>query len=37
MLRYNLPIIFMIVNNNGIYSGVDEEGWSEFGEDPARG
>lgn len=35
--RYNLPIIFMIVNNNGIYNGVDEESWSEFGVDPARG
>ena len=35
--RYNLPIIFMIVNNNGIYSGLDEESWSELGIDPARG
>jgi hypothetical protein len=23
--RYNLPIIIIIVNNNGIYSGFDEE------------
>jgi len=35
--RYNLPIVFMIVNNNGIYNGVDEESWSELGVDPARG
>jgi len=27
----------MIVNNNGIYNGVDEESWSELGVDPARG
>ncbi|PNF25063.1 2-hydroxyacyl-CoA lyase 1 [Cryptotermes secundus] len=25
MFRYNLPIIIIIVNNNGIYSGFDEE------------
>ena len=35
--RYNLPIIFMIINNNGIYSGVDEESWKELGQDPATG
>ncbi|KAL9966447.1 hypothetical protein ACROYT_G024524 [Oculina patagonica] len=33
--RYNLPIVFMIVNNNGIYNGVDAESWGEFGVDPA--
>lgn len=27
MLRYNLPIIIVVVNNNGIYSGVDPETW----------
>ena len=37
LLRYNLPIVFMIINNNGIYNGVDEESWSELGVDPARG
>ncbi|XP_074623239.1 2-hydroxyacyl-CoA lyase 1-like [Acropora palmata] len=35
--RYNLPIIFLIINNNGIYSGVDEESWKELGQDPATG
>jgi len=25
MNRYKLPIIIIIVNNNGIYSGLDEE------------
>ncbi|XP_073237038.1 2-hydroxyacyl-CoA lyase 1-like [Porites lutea] len=35
--RYNLPIVFVIVNNNGIYSGVDEKSWSECEVDPARG
>ena len=37
LLRYNLPIVFMIINNNGIYNGVDEESWSELGVDPAIG
>ena len=27
----------MIINNNGIYSGVDEESWKELGQDPATG
>ena len=27
MLRYNLPIIVVVVNNNGIYSGLDGETW----------
>uniref|UniRef100_A0A8C5MYP9 2-hydroxyacyl-CoA lyase n=1 Tax=Leptobrachium leishanense TaxID=445787 RepID=A0A8C5MYP9_9ANUR len=26
--RYNLPIILIVVNNNGIYSGFDEDTWS---------
>ncbi|XP_078378274.1 2-hydroxyacyl-CoA lyase 1-like isoform X1 [Oculina patagonica] len=34
--RYNLPIVFIIINNNGIYNGVDEESWIEFKVDPAR-
>uniref|UniRef100_H2ZRY4 2-hydroxyacyl-CoA lyase n=1 Tax=Latimeria chalumnae TaxID=7897 RepID=H2ZRY4_LATCH len=36
--RYNLPIIIIVVNNNGIYSGLDEDTWkamSELGE-PAQ-
>ena len=37
LFRYNLSIVFMIINNNGIYNGVDEESWSELGVDPARG
>ncbi|KAJ0000309.1 hypothetical protein NQD34_012151 [Periophthalmus magnuspinnatus] len=28
--RYNLPIIVIVVNNNGIYSGVDPETWKEM-------
>ncbi|MEE6516755.1 hypothetical protein FKM82_026457 [Ascaphus truei] len=37
MCRYNLPIIVIVVNNNGIYSGFDEETWKEMLEagDPA--
>ena len=27
--RYNLPIIFVIINNNGIYSGMEKEDWEE--------
>uniref|UniRef100_A0A3B4ACH7 2-hydroxyacyl-CoA lyase n=1 Tax=Periophthalmus magnuspinnatus TaxID=409849 RepID=A0A3B4ACH7_9GOBI len=30
MCRYNLPIIVIVVNNNGIYSGVDPETWKEM-------
>lgn len=26
--RYHLPIIFIVFNNNGIYSGLDEESWN---------
>lgn len=25
--RYNLPIIFVIINNNGIYSGIEKNDW----------
>ena len=35
--RYKLPIIFIIVNNNGIYNGMNEEDWKEImesGDDP---
>ncbi|XP_065882805.1 2-hydroxyacyl-CoA lyase 1-like [Dysidea avara] len=28
--RYQLPIIFIVMNNNGIYSGVDKETWEGF-------
>lgn len=28
--RYNLPVIIIVVNNNGIYSGVDADTWKEM-------
>jgi len=28
--RYKLPIVIVVVNNNGIYSGVDEATWTEI-------
>nr|XP_013217238.1 2-hydroxyacyl-CoA lyase 1 [Ictidomys tridecemlineatus] len=28
--RYNLPIILLVVNNNGIYHGVDKDSWKEM-------
>ncbi|KAM9187866.1 LOW QUALITY PROTEIN: 2-hydroxyacyl-CoA lyase 1 [Dugong dugon] len=28
--RYNLPIILLVVNNNGIYQGVDTSSWKEM-------
>lgn len=27
--RYNLPILIIIVNNNGIYAGLDADAWKE--------
>ncbi|XP_066440995.1 2-hydroxyacyl-CoA lyase 1 isoform X2 [Eleutherodactylus coqui] len=35
--RYNLPIVIIVVNNNGIYSGFDEDSWADMLEagDPA--
>ncbi|XP_028413402.1 2-hydroxyacyl-CoA lyase 1-like isoform X2 [Dendronephthya gigantea] len=30
VFRYNLPIVFIILNNNGIYNGVDEESWKDL-------
>uniref|UniRef100_A0A8D2LF80 2-hydroxyacyl-CoA lyase 1 n=1 Tax=Varanus komodoensis TaxID=61221 RepID=A0A8D2LF80_VARKO len=30
MCRYSLPIIIIIVNNNGIYSGLDADTWKEI-------
>uniref|UniRef100_A0A1A8EC95 2-hydroxyacyl-CoA lyase 1 n=1 Tax=Nothobranchius kadleci TaxID=1051664 RepID=A0A1A8EC95_NOTKA len=30
MCRYNLPVVIIVVNNNGIYSGVDAETWKEM-------
>ncbi|KAM8870736.1 2-hydroxyacyl-CoA lyase 1 isoform 2-T2 [Spinachia spinachia] len=30
MCRYNLPVVIIVVNNNGIYSGVDLETWKEM-------
>ncbi|KAF3691825.1 2-hydroxyacyl-CoA lyase 1 [Channa argus] len=30
MCRYNLPVVIIVVNNNGIYSGVDTETWKEM-------
>lgn len=29
-IRYNLPVVIIVVNNNGIYSGVDPETWKEM-------
>nr|KAF6420419.1 2-hydroxyacyl-CoA lyase 1 [Molossus molossus] len=28
--RYNLPIVLLVVNNNGIYQGVDKDSWKEM-------
>ena len=28
--RYDLPIVFLILNNNGIYNGVDDESWKDI-------
>nr|XP_057940533.1 2-hydroxyacyl-CoA lyase 1 [Doryrhamphus excisus] len=30
MCRYSLPVVVIVVNNNGIYSGVDAETWKEM-------
>lgn len=30
MCRYKLPVVIIVVNNNGIYSGVDPETWKEL-------
>ncbi|XP_069552277.1 2-hydroxyacyl-CoA lyase 1 [Brachyistius frenatus] len=30
MCRYNLPVVIIVVNNNGIYSGLDPETWKEM-------
>ncbi|XP_075236652.1 2-hydroxyacyl-CoA lyase isoform X2 [Lycorma delicatula] len=30
MFRYKLPVVIIIVNNNGIYSGLDKEVWNEL-------
>lgn len=30
MCRYNLPVIIIVVNNNGIYSGLDPDTWKEM-------
>ncbi|MFT7805397.1 2-hydroxyacyl-CoA lyase 1 isoform X2 [Arapaima gigas] len=30
MCRYKLPVIIIVVNNNGIYGGVDSQTWSEL-------
>uniref|UniRef100_A0A1A8RHV0 2-hydroxyacyl-CoA lyase n=1 Tax=Nothobranchius rachovii TaxID=451742 RepID=A0A1A8RHV0_9TELE len=30
MCRYKLPVVIIVVNNNGIYSGVDAETWKEM-------
>lgn len=31
MFRYRLPIVIIVVNNNGIYSGLDEETYKDMG------
>lgn len=28
--RYHLPIVIIVVNNNGIYSGLDQDTWKEI-------
>ncbi|XP_059519997.1 2-hydroxyacyl-CoA lyase 1 isoform X3 [Myotis daubentonii] len=28
--RYNLPIVLLVVNNNGIYQGIDTDSWKEM-------
>lgn len=30
VFRYALPIVFIIMNNNGIYNGVDDESWKDI-------
>lgn len=30
MVRYKLPVVIIIVNNNGIYSGFDKRTFTEF-------
>ncbi|XP_037532271.1 2-hydroxyacyl-CoA lyase 1 [Nematolebias whitei] len=30
MCRYNLPVVIIVINNNGIYSGVDSDTWKEL-------
>ncbi|CAB4023710.1 2-hydroxyacyl- lyase 1 [Paramuricea clavata] len=30
VFRHKLPIVFIILNNNGIYNGVDEESWKDL-------
>lgn len=30
LCRYNLPVVIIVVNNNGIYSGVDPDTWKEM-------
>ena len=34
-IRYQLPIIFLVMNNSGIYRGIDEETWNDIMEDSA--
>jgi 2-hydroxyacyl-CoA lyase 1 len=31
LTRYKLPVVIIVVNNNGIYSGVDAETWEMMG------
>lgn len=35
-LSYNLPIIFIIINNGGIYAGVDKESFDEMARQDAE-
>ena len=32
--RYKLPIVFVVMNNSGIYRGVDSETWDQLNEEP---
>ena len=32
--RYQLPIVFIVMNNNGIYQGVNSEAWKDITESP---
>ncbi len=37
MNRYQLPIMFIVMNNNGIYQGLDKESWDDVVSDDCLG